>query len=197
MLTNNSRKKNIKVVLKAEHSTNTRGDAVTTTTYSMVPGTVKKSMGVRGGIDYKSNPYLYDSDQIANLVDYGGKMTSAGIHAGLIFKKSVNLVIKDDQFGRSFNSLGTDLYFDVLILPVTKFMDVITPGNGAVTDQTATIKNVLGSSPFGFRLGWKGYQIAPKSSTGKKFGMSYVFEAGMKPYLGWFMNGGIGITILK
>lgn len=202
-LTSHTKTRSTKVVLdvKDQGTTYKNGDRyqVSEVTYIMVPGTYHSFTGVRGGVYYKSNLYIFDPEKLGvnSYDDHGGKMTSAGIYGGIIKRNLHTLVINTDQYGQCSNSLGVDLYADVLILPVNKFMSYGSGGDSAAVDETAFIKDHLGKNPFGFRIGLRGYQIAPKADTDKKFGMSYSFEAGLKPYLGIFFNCGIGITIVK
>jgi len=198
MLINNTKSKNIKVVLDAKHSENRYTNSTTTTiTYIKVPAHIFTSTGVRGGMYYKANPYIFDEDNGFLAREYGGKMASTGGYVGLIHKRAKTVVIKDPQFGRSFASVGYDFYFDALILPSNIFMDNYTNDSEVRVDETKAITDMLGKSPFGARFGFKIYQVAKRKYTGKRFGLSASFEAGVKPYLGWFFNGGIGITILK
>jgi hypothetical protein len=190
------KQKQIKVVLDAKHY-NGYNTTTTVTTFIMAPGHVQISLGLRGGLYYKSNPYVYSDDEITSLTDYSGKMTQAGLYLGIVRRASKNLILKTENYGRSFNSLAGEFYVDALILPVAKFKEYEQiPGTEPI-DLTSTVKTAIDESPVGFRIGYRAYQIAPKSETGKKFGMSYTFEAGVKPYLGWFMNAGLGITIVK
>ena len=56
-------------------------------------------------------------------------------------------------------------------------------------------KEAIGSLPLGFRIGYSGFQIEKKQWTDKRFGMSYNFETGYRPYIGWYVSGGIGLTL--
>lgn len=196
MFTHRIKSKKTKVNLKTVHSEK-NGNNISTTTYITIPAKRMTSLGLRAGLYYKTNIYEFSNDEIIAYTKFGGKMTQAGLYAGLMRKKAINIVITDKKFGRSFTSAGSDIYIDGMLLPVKSFMDNVVTGTEERTDVTKTITNALGNSPFGFRIGYKIYQIAPKEHTGKKFGLSGTFEAGVKPYLGIFFNCGIGITIVK
>lgn len=204
-LKSRTKTKSTKVVLdvKDQGTTNRNGStySVSEVTYIMVPGTYHSYTGFRGGIYSKSNLYIFSPDMLGinSYDDHTGKMSSAGIYAGVIKRTLHTLVVNTDQYGQCSNSLGVDVYADAFILPVNKFKSYGPNGDSASTavDESTFIKDHLGKNPIGFRVGLRGYQIAPKSDTDKKFGMSYTFEAGMKPYLGIFFNCGIGITIVK
>lgn len=203
MLTSTSKIHDTKVVLdvKEKGTTYKNGNTydVSEVTYLTLPATYSIKIGFRGGLYYKSNAYEYDSDDLGvNILRrYGGKMTSSGIYGGIIRKKAHTLVITTDNYGQKSSSIGTDFYIDAMVVPVNKFMDIKSGSAENPVDETGYIKDKLGNNPFGFRVGFKGYQIAPKSDTDKKFGMSYSFEGGVKPYLGIYFNCGIGITIVK
>jgi hypothetical protein len=195
-LTSRKKQKQIKVVLDAKHYNGVR-ESTTVTTYIMAPGHVQISLGIRGGLYYKSNLYMYSNDEITPLTDYSGKMTQAGLYLGLVRRVSKNLILDTENYDRSFNSIAGEFYVDALILPVNKFTEYEQITGTDPIDFTATIKGAFDESPIGFRVGYRAYQIAPKSETGKKFGMSFTFEGGIKPYLGWFLNAGLGITLVK
>ena len=64
-------------------------------------------------------------------------------------------------------------------------------------DITDVVTSLTKQSPLGARIGIKLFQIDPKAKTNKTFGMCYMFETGIKPYTGFFLQGGIGLTIIK
>jgi hypothetical protein len=194
-LKNNTKSKSIKVVLDSKFYSGVTYD-VTEIKYLEVPGSVYTRKGLRGGLYFKQVPYIIDYDDLISGIGYGtdleGKLNSFGFYLGVINSRSVNLFIQSDQYGKSYSSVGTNLYFDLLIIPVNNFTSSIT-GNS----DNATVQSYWGKNPLGFRLGYKLFQIAPKSKTGRKFGTSGAAEIGYKPYLGWFVNASMGITIVK
>jgi hypothetical protein len=191
-LTSATKQKNMKVVLKTKHYDN--GSEIT---FITVPGKVYINKGVRGGVYSKTNPYIIDYEKVyPNVIggtDFEGKMSTTGIYLGGIINRTTNMFIETKEYGKHYNSVGHNYYADILILPLASFSP-LNPFPGL--DEEAEIKTNLGRS-LGFRIGWKIFQVAPKKMTGKKFGMSANFEAGVKPYLGLFFNGGIGITLFK
>lgn len=193
-LTNRNKTKDTKIVLKSEE-TRTSRETTTTTTYIMAPAQHIKRFGLRGGIYSKSGPFNYneytDGENLSGIEET--KITSMGIYSGLTFRNITNIIIKDDMFGRSMNSIGRDIYFDALIVPVNRFKDLNAEGSIV----TETVKDFAAVSPFGFRLGFKTYQVEKRDMTKKKFGMSSMGEMGYKPYQGWFITAGIGVTLVK
>jgi hypothetical protein len=188
--------KNVKVDLDSKTGTYNNKE-VTTTTYIMIPATVAKFRGVRAG--------LYTKVSAFNAEDYFGddfapayenlKITSAGIYGGYISRTIKNIIIEDPQYGRSINSIGRDFFFEALFVPINKFKN-IDPENPLV-DVTDDFKAHGKRTPFGFRIGYNLYQTEVKAFTGKKFGLCGTAEFGLKPYQGWFLNAGFGITLLK
>jgi len=187
-------RKDTKVVLNVEED---RGiDEVTrTTTYVMTPANHLKRFGLRGGIYGKSGPFNFDDyadGQNFSEVEET-KISSYGIYGGLTFRRIINIIIKDDAYGQSFNSAGRDLYIDGLFVPINRFKDLNAEG-ALVTDE---VKSFRSQMPFGFRLGYRIFQVEKKTFTGKKFGMCGIGEAGYKPYQGWFISAGFGLTLVK
>lgn len=194
-LTNRNVTKNTKVVLASSEERTSSTQTTTTTTYIMVPAKHIKRFGLRGGIYHKSGPFNFD--------DYTGgeqsvgieqtKISSMGIYSGLTFRNITNIIIKDDKFGRSLNSAGRDVYFDALIIPVNRFKDL----NAEKALVSETVKDVKTTSPIGFRIGFRLYQVEKKEMTLKKFGIAGIGEFGYKPYQGWFLTAGFGLTLVK
>ena len=178
-LTDNTSNRTVDVVLDSKDK------SVGNTTYTLtksvsVPATVRKKSGIEGGAIVKRNAFEFlDTD---NLLAH----TSIGIYAGILSRKITNIVIYDDNYGNSFRSFGSDLFFDALILPVNTFKSVET----GLTEKHK-------SQPFGFRCGYRLYQVEKKEFTGKKFGISGTASFGYRPFLGWNLSAGIGISILK
>lgn len=188
--------KNVKVDLDSKTSTYNNKE-VTTTTYIMIPATVAKYRGVRAGFYTKVTPF--------NAQDYFGdvyeptyehlKISSVGVYGGFISRTIKNIIIEDPQYGRSINSIGRDFFLEALFVPVNKFKNV--DPDVPLTDVTADFKANGKRLPIGFRMGYNLYQTEVKTFTGKKFGMCGTAEFGLKPYQGWFLNAGVGITLLK
>lgn len=189
-LTNRTVNRKTKVVLDIKETSKT-----TTTTYLMVPATIGKRFGFRAGVYTKSGPFNFD--------DYAGedittpfeqtKISSFGGYGGITSRRITNIIIKDKDYGRSFTSIGRDIYLDALIVPINRFKDL--NDNGAVVSQT--VHAFKTTSPIGFRLGYRTFQVEKKEFTGKKFGVCGAGEIGYKPYQGWFITAGLGITLIK
>lgn len=201
---NKQRTKNTKIVLKVESEKNKEGNDVSTTTFIKIPAEVKTMSGFRGGINHKSGPMNFEIDGLFAedvKIDLQTKISSQALYAGLFTRKIRNIVIKDPIFGRSGNSSGQEFYVDGLFFLSNKFTSLasgkepnIKPGGENVSD---TVKNNTAQGILGFRAGYKIYQVAPKSETGKKFGMAAGGEFGYRPYQGWFITASLGITIGK
>lgn len=182
--------KNVKVVLKQ-----TQNSSSTTTTFIEAPVKHMKRFGVRGGLYSKTGPFNfkeYSGDDGSSSIEQT-KISSFGIYAGVNFRSISNFIIKDDVYGRSFNSGGRDIYFEGLFVPVNRFKD-LNNNNANVSETVRDFKTTL---PVGFRIGYRTYQVEKKEFTGKKFGMCGIGEFGYKPYQGWFLTAGFGLTLVK
>lgn len=204
ILRTTKKSKPTKVVLKSTNSTASNGNRVTTTTFITIPATVKTMSGIRGGVYHKSSPMGFEKEGLGTkdvLIDMETSISSQAIYGGLFTRKLRNVVISTDQYGQRINSLGTEVYLDGMLFVSNRFTSVANsdankgiPGGLNVTD---TIKANSNQGLWGIRVGYKKYQIAPKSEIGKRFGMSATFELGYRPFHGVFMNAGIGLTIIK
>ena len=178
-LTDNTFNRNVSIVLESKDKT------VGKTTYTMtkslsVPATVRKKLGIQGGAIVKRSAFEFADTE--NLLAH----TSIGFYTGILSRKITNIVIYDDKYGNSFKSFGSDIFFDALVLPVNTFKSVET---GLAEKHK--------SQPFGFRCGYRLYQVEKKAYTGKKFGISGTASFGYRPHQGWNLSAGIGISILK
>lgn len=187
----------VQVNLKTERGTY-NGNDVEKTTFIRVPANRLVYKGFRGGLMMKRGGFGFreiDKDDVL-AADFSNNM-NLGIYAGLMYRKLTNLVIKTEAYGIKGHSIGTDFYLDGTFHPVNNFSRL--PNNPLATDKEfdKQIKDLTKQMPFGFRLGYVVYQIAPKKVTGKKFGVSGTAEVGYRPYAGWFMNAGVGITFIK
>lgn len=193
-----SKTKNLQVNLKSKTSYNNSGNRVETTTFIKVPGTVLKSKGLRAGTFYKSTGFDLSSVLEANdsKLEFANFNTT-GIYAGLMSRKLVNLICDVDGYGKRFNSIGDEFYLDATLNIISNFNRLPNNPFASNSEYNKFVKDNVKSSPIGFRLGWTRYQIAPKSVTNKKFGSSASFEAGYRPYQGWYVTGSIGLTLIK
>lgn len=187
--------KKTKVTLKKEYSgttysTNYNGDIISsrteTETFLLIPSKKKKLFMVRGGLYRKSHGNINFIDDLEFI-----KVTTGGIYAGLNFRTLTSIFIDTKEYGVQYNSLGRDVYLDVLYLPINRFHNL--DGD----DITKNIRQSEKSGPFGFRVGYKLFQIDKRAKTGKMFGLCGNFEAGIRPFTGYFISSGIGITFVK
>ena len=195
-----SKNKKTQIILKKEYkgsaySNNSNNRPTETVTFIMAPAQQKVYIGARAGIIYKKGPFNYGHYQ--DDMFYLGEvdetaLSSFGFYAGIYKRRLRNVFLDVTGYGTRFNSIGDDFYLDALIYASNRFTDIITKA-----DVTDYINTNAGASPIGFRVGWMRYQIEKKSRTGKMFGGSAKFEGGYKPYQGWFVSGGIAITLIK
>jgi hypothetical protein len=154
LLSSRTKRKESKVVL--DQSSN---GSTSTTTYLMVPANVKKRFGLRAGVRFKNGPFNYsdyiDGDFTSDIQLQELGMLSTGVYGGLMLRSITNIVIENEEYGVSFNSLGSDLYLDVLINPVNRFVDV--NNNNQVVSQE--VKDAKSAFPIGFRLGYETFQV--------------------------------------
>lgn len=190
--------KKIQVNLSSSRGTNKMGQTVETTKFIMVPGTRIRYSGFRAGAFYKRTGFdLHDLvKDIDNKLE-SANYTTSGAYAGLMYRKLTNLIINAEGYGeRGFSGAG-EFYLDVTFHAVNNFSRL--PENTFATDKEYDdyIKANTKEAPIGARLGWQVYQIAPKSVTSKKFGLSGNAEVGYRPYLGVYVSCGVGITLIK
>lgn len=200
-----TKERNKKVTLDMKYggttySTNYKGERVSTRTetetYIMVPSSVYRQTGVRGGYYHKSGAFgMSDFEELPEDFEYA-KISSNGFYGGVFLRRVINIFIDTDKYGVCFNSAGNDFYLDALLLPGQEFTN-LQPTNPTNVDISSTVAEALGEGNIGFRFGYKIYQMEKKAKTGKHFGLSGMFEVGKLPYQGWFVNGGIGLTLVK
>tara|TARA_B100000508_G_scaffold141095_1_gene146749 strand:- start:26242 stop:27156 length:915 start_codon:yes stop_codon:yes gene_type:complete len=186
--------KSTKVVLASE-TTRSGNTETTNTTYIMVPAQWKRRLGFRGGVKFKNGPFNYqdyiDESTLDGLDELG--MMSTGIYGGVMLRSIRNIVIDSDNFGLSFNSLGSDLYLDVIVNPINRFVDV-NNNNEVVSQEVKDFQSVF---PIGFRIGYETFQVEQRTVIGKRFGITWNGEFGYQPYRGIFINAGIGLSVFR
>jgi len=175
-LLSSSKNKNMKVVLNVDESYS-GSYKTTTTTFLMVPGTIKKVTSVRGGYIFKRNTYEWEKT-FSNGYE---PMTRMGLYSGISFDRYTNLHINADGYGHCMNSVGSRFYLDLLLMPV----------------NTSPLAKVANNNPLGFRAGWQVFQSYPKADTGKNFGLSSDIQMGLRPYTGFYFTASVGVTIIK
>jgi len=193
----------LNITLKSKNATVNNKDVIVTTSLP-VKGNVIKYNGVRGGLFMKNTAFdLEGSATFDNAGVQDASMLNSGIYAGIISRRISNMVIDAEGYGKRFHSLGFDFYVDAVLQFSNKFTLRETPSPVFGTsytsgkDITTEVKNDFGNEMLGIRIGVNGFQIAPKSVTNKKFGMCYNFETGYLAYQGFFVKGGVGITLVK
>lgn len=153
----------------------------------------------RGGFYHLSSPLTVDDVTDANdakiFADNIGGASLNGLYAGIGIRTFRNVYINTDQFGDQFNSQGRLLYIDAIFAGASLSDPYEDPAT-LVFDEDAA-KDAIGSLPIGFRIGLNTFQIEKKDRTGKKFGMAVNYEAGYRPYIGWYLSAGLGLTLVK
>ncbi|MGB3948091.1 MAG: hypothetical protein WBM13_08900 [Bacteroidia bacterium] len=195
-------KQKTRVVLKTQRGTY-NGKDVTTTTFIEVPAKIQKRFGVRAGLYQKSGPFNFrdfskdpkDNFAVEPPFEYT-KYSSFGLYGGLMWRRISNIIIKDPKYGQSGTSGATDIYMEAMVIPVNKFTALEQEYTGD-KNVTSMVHNVGKESPIGFRIGFKKYQVEKKAVTGRKFGRAGIAEFGYRPYIGWFANAGVAITLVK
>ncbi len=154
---------------------------------------------LRAGYYHLSSPLTVDEVSDANGVDIFAddlaKASLNGLYAGFSIRTFTNVFIKTDKFGEQFNSKGRLIYIDA-IFAGANISDPYEDPSVLAFDEDAA-KEAIGTLPLGFRIGMNTYQIEKKARTGKKFGMSTNYEIGYRPYIGWYLSGGLGLTLVK
>lgn len=208
-LANKEKKKNLRVVLSSYSTGRT-----THTRYIMVPGTVKRMMGVEGGIYYNRKALEFDdaSHELYNYKTPSGQevpiegvgqssgnpqpsgesykplsMTNvASLYGGVHLRKVTSLFIMAEGRKKSNARVG-DLYADVMLAPVVPIKDVI--------DVSGAKWGIEAKSGAIRHLGWRvGYSLRGV----RTLGFQYNFEFGQKPgpKLGTgFMDNGTYISL--
>jgi hypothetical protein len=176
-----SRSENVRVILKQK----TFVDGSSLTTSIRVPATVSYKLGVQGGVHFRSSPF---GSEVGDL-----NMTNTGIYVGAVLRRSNSVKIQLAKNGNNIvNSANFDFFADALILPFNTFK--YSDNKTAITDVD---RDIIRKFPIGFRTGCRLYQGDVRANTGKRFGICYTASLGHKPYQGWFLEFGLGITLLK
>lgn len=152
--------------------------------------------GLRFGLITKRGPY--DITDLEEVISAQTTLSSTGIYLGVFRKVLTNVFADIEGWGRQFNSAGRDLAIDLLVISGNSItIDQIETGIGGPMLTGDDVKEQLDFGSLGFRVVYDLYQIEKRQWTGKRFGMSWRFEAGHKPYQGFYFAGSLGLTILK
>lgn len=213
-LSENTKIKNKKVVLSSYTSGRT-----TTTSYIMVPATVRRVTGVRGGLyNYHTaitarqngtenegvistdgsrfggaarlNPVGVAKDTFFNT-ESATNMKVLGIYGGLSFTSYHRIMINSDGYGTKGGSRYTNIFLDAMIAPVR--IDDFEGGKGEKYDVSG--KGALGfkARHWGARIGYE-YLM-----TKNKLGYYARTEMGFKPGLAsskFYVSLGFGICFI-
>lgn len=206
-----TRKGSVKVILE-QYTTGYGKYSTTHTKYLMVPGTIRKSYGLRGGIynlytaiklentkglNGGSAFYILDKKHaqsaLSDTIKMSGynSMNSMVFAAGIDMRKVVNLIINTDTYGTCASRSSTNLYVDLLLAVFNNYRNVFYIDSGKTTEYTV---KPFGKRPLGWRVGWQ-------FTNPEKAGMSMKFEFGKRPEWqskgasGIFMDFNVGINI--
>ena len=192
-LSDKTKTKSLKVGLKTS-SKQTATTRTTTDTYINMDGQQRNQFGVRAGLINKRSGLSLDPENPTPSNIETTKHSSTGLYAGIINRKTTNLVVNTDRYGlASTASKASNIYVDAIIGFTNSFED-IDNNNADVTDE---IKTHLGGFPIGARIGYQVYQVEKRSVTGKMFGLSTRGELGYRPFYGPYLSASVGITLIK
>lgn len=212
---NYTRNRNVKIILE-QYATGYGNYPTSQTKYIMVPGTVRKSFGIRGGVYHIYSPinlsetegengqpafYAVNTSGPSDTLQFGGQSNGAYtsypnvytsfnslvLAAGIDMRTVTNLVIDTDSHGSKSNRQSSNLYIDALIA---------LSGNYRELYKSDMVYSVIPfrKFPIGWRLGW---QIANPVRTW----ISMKFEVGQRPewrsqnLSGAFMDFNLGLNI--
>ncbi|NUM32585.1 MAG: hypothetical protein HUU47_09725 [Bacteroidetes bacterium] len=186
------KKKSVKVVISS--STSYSGSYKTTTTkYIMVPGTVRKIRGVRGGFYFLNSAIdMNEGDAISSwvakkdssIIKFGGydnkvhgspiyngytQMNQIAFFGGITFKSITNLQTKIEGYRKTRGNYSFyDFYFDLMFAPVLSYQDI--------KFKDGSVYNLKNNSNK--RTGWRTGLLF--KFVNKPY-MSYGFELGQRP----------------
>ena len=186
------KKRNVKVVLSS--STSYSGNYQTThTKYIMVPGSVRKIRGVRGGLFFLNSALDLDQgdaiktwtatngDEKVSFGDFGtrvhgsavyngySQMRQLAIFGGLTFKSITNLQTEVEGYSKTRGNYNfSEFYIDYMFAPVVSYQDVKFADGTNFKLSNSTTK----------RTGWRAGLLWKNAS--KTF-LSYGFEFGQRP----------------
>ncbi|MBI3234820.1 MAG: hypothetical protein HYZ42_12425, partial [Bacteroidetes bacterium] len=190
-----TRNRRVKIILE-QYSSGYGNYRTTHTKYLMVPGTVRKSFGLRGGFYNLYTPfdlsetkgmvsgekafYGMQANRIDTIKNISGwtSMNSMVLAVGLDMRTITNVVINTDTYGTRSNRLSSNIYLDALLAVYNNYKDFYV-GTG---DTLVNIKPYA-KRPLGWRFGWQ--YVNPV-----KPWMSMTMEFGKRPE--WKSNSASG-----
>lgn len=177
--------RSMKVVLSSS-SYVSGGTRYTSEKYIMVPGTLKRQFGFRGGAYIlRTTVEPSDNKALANFSYEGvpanttpGNLTftmmrQVGFFGGIEVKKTRNLKIDTDNYGVRSIRNTIAWFLDVMLVPATSFADVKDPQNN-------TVYKVKGDKmvSLGWRMGWRFHDpVKPWMSYDLSFGARPSFQS--------------------
>lgn len=196
MLFRSETEKETQIILRSSNSTDYSGArpvSVYSKTSIRIPAQRLIYRGVRGGLITKRGPY--EVEDVEGVIAADATLSSTGIYAGISQRTFINTFIStESEYGNAGSSQGRDLSVDLLFYASNNFSIENIEGDGITADQIA--ERIEGGN-LGFRVLYTIYQIEKKEYTGKTFGATKKFEAGYKPYQGFYFAVGYGWTIVK
>lgn len=158
--------RSIKVVLSSS-SYSSGGYTYTNTKYIMVPGTVRKQIGLRAGLLNISSPLSLGSNNTLKTVNplyytitgdttkwplQAAQQSFIGtIHAGVDFNKIYDLVIYADGYGRRRAAMYSNFYIDGILAPYVGLKNVDATKTNLPNYDKVHSDNI---KHWGWRMGW-------------------------------------------
>jgi hypothetical protein len=189
------KEKDLQVILSSELTfSGTR--RTSTTTYIVAPGTAKKMIQLRGGLnniktgidasDFGTGRFLINNDTAIKVKDFSAQMKMTNLYAGISWHTINNLVLQIGENGLSSNCNDYNFFFDMLYMPfnlkfpTVNYSDVLDRNTFPGADQLnseMTLKDNSTVRKTGWRLGWE----ARKNNI--KGAFTYKVEFGVRPGL--------------
>jgi hypothetical protein len=154
----------------------------------LVPGSIKRNMGYRGGLYFKSNLY-----QLSSYNNAYTNLINGGVYGGVYMQNIRNLFVNVQDNGTQFKSFGQTYYLDLLILPINSINSADSKYSTAEIRQNTTLNQM----PLGFRVGYRYFQTASKNLTKQKYGLGISGELGYRPYHGAYFAAGIAVALKR
>lgn len=207
--------------LRITLSETTVGD-YTYSKFIMVPGSIKRTVGVRGGIYRYRNSYSNDDfgdiemdsvTMVASSLGYDpgvnqwepflANVTVTALYGGISITGTRNLRITSESFsGHRKNAGFSHVYIDAMFAPfinLGSYTHVPVPGDiyNLLPAGNYDLNDSYSKRRIGFRLGWQGNQ-ALQMGKKSRIGFYYRMEAGSRPGIkggNWYMLLATGIGL--